>query len=98
MYHQAQFASQADQLTLNAMSFAASGTGTGLYASLSCYYGGQAADVDLLSPFGQFSVYGQGVGGLDPCPDDAGIVDPNHPVLAGIVVGGLANWSCSIHE
>ena len=98
MFHQSEFGTQADQLSVNAMSFAASGTGTGLYVSLSCYYGFQAGDVDLLSSFGQFSVYGQGVGGLSSCPDDVGILEPDHPVMTGITVSGLANWGCSIHE
>ncbi len=98
MYHQSEFGRQANELTLNAMNFAAGGTGTGLYVSLSCYYAYQASNVDLLSFFGTFSVYGQGVDGLSSCPNDVGIVDPDHPVMSGITVSGLSNWSCSIHE
>jgi hypothetical protein len=98
MYHQSEFGRQADDLSVNAVGFAASGTGTGLYVSLSCYYSFQSADVDLLSPFGTFSAAGQGVGGLETCPNDVGIVDAAHPVMAGITVAGLANWDCSIHE
>ncbi|HXJ64726.1 MAG TPA: Vps62-related protein, partial [Actinomycetota bacterium] len=40
----------------------------------------------------------QGAGGLDSCPNDVGILQPSHPVMNGITVDGLANWSCSIHE
>src|SRR4051812_45637603 len=98
IFHQSEFGTQANQLTLNAMAFAASGTGTGLYASLSCYYSGTASSVDFLSAFGSFTVVGQGVGGLDACPNDVGILQPDHPVMNGITLAGLANWSCSIHE
>ncbi len=98
IFHQSEFGVQANQLTLNAMAFAASGPGTGLYANLSCYYSGQASSVDFLSFFGSFQVVGQGAGGLDSCPNDVGILLPDHPVMAGITVAGLANWSCSIHE
>jgi hypothetical protein len=98
MYHQSEFGRQAVQLTQNAMAFAASGPGTGLYASLSCYYAGTASSVDFLNAFGSFQVVGQGAGGLDPCPNDVGILQPEHPVMNGITVAGLSNWSCSIHE
>jgi hypothetical protein len=98
IFHQSEFGAQADQLTLNAMAFAASGPGTGLYASLSCYYGGTISSVDFLSGIGSFQVAGQGAGGLDPCPDDVGILQPTHPVMNGITLAGLANWGCSMHE
>src|SRR3954469_21349323 len=98
IFHQSEFGTQANQLSLNAMAFAASGPGTGLYANLSCYYSGQSTAVDWLSFFGTFQVAGQGAGGLDACPDDVGILQPDHPVMNGITLAGLANWSCSIHE
>jgi hypothetical protein len=98
IFHQSEFGTQANQLTLNAMAFAASGPGTGMYADLSCYYSGTASPVGFLSGFGDFEALGQGAGGLDSCPDDVGILQPDHPVMNGITVAGLANWSCSIHE
>ena len=98
IYHQSEFGRQANQLMLNAMAFAASGPGTGMYANLSCYYSGEANTVDFLSFFGNFQVVGQGAGGLASCPNDVGILQPEHPVMNGITVAGLSNWSCSIHE
>src|SRR4051812_14625055 len=98
IYHQSEFGVQANQLTLNAMAFAAGGSGTGLYANLSCYYSGESSSVDFLSAIGSFQVAGQGAGGLNSCPNDVGILLPDHPVMNGIAVAGLANWSCSIHE
>ena len=32
------------------------------------------------------------------CPNDVTIVDPDHPVVQGIMKSGLDNWTCSIHE
>lgn len=75
--------------------FAASGPGTGLYVSLSCYYAFAAfgTPVSLLSLIGDFRVVGQG-----DCPNDVTIVDPTHPAVAGLTDADLSNWGCSVHE
>ena len=98
-----QLLGQAKQLTTNAMNFAASGAGTGLYMSLSCYYFDAPVDtpVSVLSELGDFRVQGQLTPPLDPllhCPNDVTIVAPLHPVVQGITKPGLDNWFCSIHE
>ncbi|MGH9278668.1 MAG: Ig-like domain-containing protein [Acidimicrobiales bacterium] len=66
---------------------------TGAYISLSCYYHGVglATPVDVLSPFGNFTVRGVG------CYNDAHIV-ATHPALLGLTDESLSNWSCSVHE
>ena len=96
--HQSQ--GQANQLTTNAINFAASGAVTGLYMSLSCYYFDAPANtpVDVLSEFGNFQVQGQFTTPFDGCPNDVTIVAPGHPVVQGIAKAGLDNWNCSIHE
>jgi len=96
--HQSQ--GQANQLTTNAINFAASGAVTGLYMSLSCYYFEASANtpVDVLSEFGNFQVQGQFAPPFDGCPNDVTIVAPGHPVVQGIAKAGLDNWNCSIHE
>ena len=96
VFHQSRVGGQANQLTTNAITTAASGSSTGLYASLSCYYGSSPANtaVPLLSPFGTFTVE-QGITG---CDSDISIVTPTSPVMSGITASGLANWSCSVHE
>src|SRR6267378_579369 len=98
-----QLLGQAKQLTTNAMNFAASGAGTGLYMSLSCYYFDAPVDtpVSVLSELGDFRVQGQLTPPLDPllhCPNDVTIVAPLHSVVQGITKPGLDNWFCSIHE
>src|SRR6266850_3621211 len=95
-----QLQGQANQLTTNAMNFAASGAATGLYMSLSCYYFEAPVDtpVTILSEFGDFRVQGQITPPLDPCPNDVTIVAPGHPVVQGITKPGLDDWFCSIHE
>src|SRR6267378_4035498 len=98
-----QLLGQAKQLTTNAMNFAASGAGTGLYMSLSCYYFDAPVNtpVSVLSELGDFRVQGQITPPLDPllhCPNDVTIVAPLHPVVQGITKPGLDNWFCSIHE
>jgi len=94
-----QLQGQANQLTTNAMNFAASGAATGLYMSLSCYYF-EAVDtpVSVLSEFGDFRVQGHVTPPLDPCPNDVTIVAPDHPVVQGITKAGLDDWFCSIQE
>ncbi|HEY5182027.1 MAG TPA: SGNH/GDSL hydrolase family protein [Dermatophilaceae bacterium] len=85
-----------DTLTRRAIDFAlADGSKTGLYASLSCYYHGTAAQtpvplLDGLRP-GGFTVTGVG------CYDDAHIV-ATHPALEGLTDATLSGWSCSVHE
>src|SRR6266850_1963345 len=95
-----QLQGQANQLTTNAINFAASGAATGLYMSLSCYYFEAPADtpVSVLSEFGDFRVQGQITPPLDACPNDVSIVAPGHPVVHGITKPGLDDWFCSIHE
>ncbi len=85
----------ADQLILDGINFAASGSGTGLYVSLSCYYAGAFPGtlVDFLSAIGSFQVEGQG-----GCPNSVTIVQPSHPAMAGLTDAGLSNWFCSTHE
>jgi hypothetical protein len=98
VFHQLQ--GQANQLTTNAMNFAASGGATGLYMSLSCYYFEAPVDtpVSILSEFGDFRVQGEITPPLDGCPNDVTIVAPGHPVVQGIKKPGLDDWFCSIHE
>ena len=96
--HQSQ--GQANQLTTNAINFAAAGAVTGLYMSLSCYYFDAPANtpVNVLSELGNFQVQGQFAAPLNGCPNDVTIVAPGHPVVQGITKPGLDNWDCSIHE
>jgi hypothetical protein len=99
VHHQSQFTVQANALTSNAIKFAAGGTSTGLYVSLSCYYDyATNARVNILNDFGEFRVHGRGAGGLPDCPDNVEIVEPTHPVMEGLTVAGLSNWSCSVHD
>ncbi|TPX18150.1 uncharacterized protein E0L32_002659 [Thyridium curvatum] len=73
--------------------FAASGNGTGLYFSLSCYYDSQTTStVDVLSEFGTFTVRGR-----LSCYNDAHLV-ANSSALATVDDATLSNWSCSVHE
>ena len=74
--------------------FAANGTGTGLYVSLSCAFGGVPAGtvVSLLAPFGTFTVDGT-TGGLNK----AHIVSTS-PALTGLTDASLSNWGFSVHE
>jgi hypothetical protein len=96
MFHQSQAGVQADQLTTNAIEFAASGSGTGLYANLSCYFANttSANPVSVLTPFGSFTVQGDATG----CDSDINIVDTASPVVSGITNAGLGGWDCSVHE
>ncbi|MET0404943.1 MAG: kelch repeat-containing protein, partial [Cystobacter sp.] len=85
-----------DQVTLNAVKFAAAQSGkTGMYISLSCYYHetapGTPVSVPVLNPFGSFVVTGVG------CYNDAHIV-ASHEALNGLTDDVLSNWGCSVHE
>lgn len=86
---------EALQMITNGINFAASGPGTGLYVSLSCYYAGAPDNtpVNLLDQLGAFLVGGQG-----GCTSAATITDPTHPAMAGLTNAGLSNWGCSPHE
>ncbi len=70
---------QNDELIANGIGFAASGPGTGLYVSLSCYYlkAPRNTQVEFLSAVGDFQL-----GGRDSCSGSETIVDPDHPVMA----------------
>jgi cysteine-rich repeat protein len=85
-----------DQVTLNAVKFAAAEPGkTGMYAGLSCYYHGTDPEapvtVPVLSPFGSFTVTGVG------CYNDAHTV-ASHDALEGLTDEVLSTWNCSVHE
>ena len=83
----------ATSVTEQAIQFAADMPGkTGLYMSLSCYYQNAAPNthVELLEPFGQFSVQGGG------CYDRAHVVG-EHPALPGIDDEAMSNWPCSVN-
>ena len=91
---------QPDAVTLikNSISFAASGFGTGLYASLSRYYQSAPTDtpVSFLSDIGLFKVVGitGGVRNFNAVTID----EPGHPVMAGLSNAGLSGWAASIHQ
>jgi len=76
------------------INFAASGEGTGLFATLSCYYHGTApmTPVPLFDGYGSFTVTG-----VTGCFDDAHIVAES-PALEGLTDADLSNWGCSVHE
>ncbi len=85
------------QLIRNGIRYAASGTSTGFYAALSCYFAGAAASpptaVDFLSGIGTFQVIGQG-----GCPSTVNIVATSHSAMATLTNAGLSDWGCSPHE
>ncbi|EPE05232.1 peptidoglycan bound protein [Ophiostoma piceae UAMH 11346] len=73
--------------------FAASGPGTGLYFSLSCYYDAvQFSTIEPLTPFGNFTAQGR-----LSCYDDAHVVATS-PSFHNITDANLSNWSCSAHS
>jgi len=76
------------------INFAASGDGTGLFATLSCYYHGTLpmTPVPLFDQYGAFTVTG-----VTGCFDDAHIVAES-PALEGLTDANLSNWGCSVHE
>jgi hypothetical protein len=88
---------EAQNMITSGINFAASGPGTGLYMSLSCYYYSAApgTPVSILSGIGSFQVRGQWTGGSSEL---ATIVDPTHPAMAGLTSAGISNWGTSIHE
>jgi hypothetical protein len=95
VFHQGE--GQALKLIANGLSWTAHGSGTGLYADLSCYYGSSppGTTIDLLAEFGSFGVQGQV---SDPESVGITVLGSRHPVLRGITSAGLSNWGNSIHE
>ena len=84
-------------LITDGLNFAASGPGTGLYVSLSCYYWALTSaeiPIDFLSGIGAFKVSGL----ESACGDSVTIVKPTHPAMAGLTDASLSNWGCSVHE
>ena len=84
-------------LITDGIHFAASGPGTGLYVSLSCYYWDfPSADtpINFLSGIGDFKVSGI----EEACAQTVTIVKPTHPAMAGLTDASLSNWGCSAHE
>ncbi len=86
---------QNDELIANGIGFAASGPGTGLYVSLSCYYLWAPSDtpVEFLSEVGDFRV-----GGRDGCSGSETIVAPAHPAMAGLTSLGQSELDCASQE
>ncbi|KAF3187092.1 hypothetical protein TWF788_002670 [Orbilia oligospora] len=89
----------AQTLMSNGIAFAATGKGTGLYFSLSKYYGAKnKTTVPILDIFGNFEVRGDlNAEEEENCYDEVHIVARNQ-VLDGITDQVLSNWSCSVHE
>ncbi len=89
---------EAPTLIKNAINFAAGGTGTGLYASLSRYFQIQArtplTSVSFLSEVGDFKV--AGIGGV--AADTVTIVATTHPAMVGLTNAGLSDWFTSVHQ
>lgn len=78
----------------NFVNYAAGGTGTGLYISLSCIYSTSPPNtpVPVLAGFGPFTVDGDG-----GCNNQADIISASS-AFNGITNAMLSNWSCSVHE
>lgn len=72
-------------LVRNGIAYAASGSGTGLYVSLSCYYANVSPGtfVPLLDQFGTFRVNPQSW--TYNCSSDGAIAAPAHPVVSGMM-------------
>ncbi|MFQ5552353.1 MAG: hypothetical protein ACE5EW_01280 [Thermoplasmata archaeon] len=83
------------ELIANGIEFAASGPGTGLYVSLSCYFltAPSMTQVEFLSEVGEFRV-----GGRAGCTDPVTIVDPTHPAMLGLTTLGQPDWGCASQE
>jgi len=82
-------------LTNKCIAFAAADAGkTGAYVCLSCYYyaASSGTPVNVLDPFGTFTVVGQG-----GCPANSHII-ATHPAITGLTDAALSNWGCSTHE
>jgi hypothetical protein len=83
---------QTTELTLNSINYASSGTGTGLYFTLGCYYddGDVIIELTILDEFGTFTV--DGVSG-----NLMTIVNAAHAVMTGLTEEGLDFWGSSTH-
>jgi hypothetical protein len=79
------------------VTFAGSGTGTGLYVALSCPLASSSPNtpVPLLAGFGTFTV--EGLEGSSGCSNAAHIISTS-PALTGMTDSALSNWNCSVHE
>jgi hypothetical protein len=77
----------------NSINFAASGSTTGMFMSLSCYYASTttATTVPVLSPFGLFTV--QAVNS-----SHVHVIDPAHPAMLDLTDANLSLWADSVHE
>lgn len=83
---------QDTEVTSNGIGHAASGTATGLYFAIGCYYNDNSlVELTILDEFGQFIV--DGLSG-----DLITIVDGTHPAMAGLTDEGLSNWGSSTHS
>jgi hypothetical protein len=82
-------------LMRNAINFAASGTTTGMYMSLSCYYfsATETTPVPALAGFGTFTVRGQG-----SSSNTVNVLAPEHAVMLGLNNTNMSNWGKSMHE
>ncbi|MFQ5918652.1 MAG: hypothetical protein ACE5I4_01235, partial [Thermoplasmata archaeon] len=83
------------ELIANGISFALSGTETGLYVSLACYYAQAAPNtpVDFLSQVGDFQVAGR-----EGCTGEVTITSPDHPAMAGLTSIGQPVGRCATQE
>ena len=81
-------------LTTNAIRFAVDQPNkTGLYIALSHYYdAGSATSVQILEPFGAFTVEA-----VSECYEQAHI-EATHPVMNDLTDAALSDWGCSVHE
>jgi Ca2+-binding RTX toxin-like protein len=81
------------QLVANSINFAATGGGTGLFFSLGCYWSADdpPQQLTIMDQFGAFMI-------AEVDNDVIEILDPTHPVMAGLTNGGLSDWSNSVHE
>jgi Ca2+-binding RTX toxin-like protein len=85
---------QSEELVANSINFAASAPrGTGLYFSLGCWFDDNGANqtLTIMDQFGTFT-------NDDDSGDDIQILQPGHPVMAGLTDAGLSNWGQSVHE
>lgn len=84
---------EAIDMIKNGISFAASGSGIGLYVSLGCYYADSPSNtpVNVLSEFGTFTVHGSQQESIQ-------LLAPTHPAMTGLTNAGLSNWFNSTHE
>lgn len=94
----------AAQLTQNAIALAASLSGKpGAYICLSCYYETvtTSTTVDVLAPFGNFTVLGNNTGTGTNCSSLSTIVDTSNALVNSpnvLTSSGLSGWNCSAHE